>query len=587
MADPVPAWLATMRELDGTKWAPGDGQNPTILEWLRVISSDYPSMASYCASVMSDEYFSWCGLTAGLCMAKAGIAPVFGASDTSRFLFAAAWMGWGTPVTAPQPGDVVVFDFGGGDHHVTFFEKDNGNGTWSCHGGNQSHAVMLTNFPKSKMMGVRRPTTKPVISQDPVAIIVAPPPSQRFAACVALVLKDEGGNDDDPRDPGGRTSRGITQNDWNAWLQKHPGLPSDVFQAPQDQIIAIYHSKYWNALSCDGLPAGVDYAVFDYGVLSGIGRSAKVLQGFLGVAVDGEIGPQTTAAAVQANASTLIKQICDERLAFLQGLSTFPTFGKGWTARVQRVLTASLAMASSTPPQQKPQDITIGQQIPMPGGATQMTPEEIALLIIKIIGAVSAQQGGLGQVGLGNAGAGNLVPGNILQILGSLFGAQQPGAAGQQPVQNQDILQSIVANLVKQQGAGGQLAAPIAAPNQDIGQLILGTLLGKQLAIPQPAGQTPANGSTTMPPVLTPIDKLLGGDALAGKKTLIAVAGFVIQLVLQFSGVPGIGLGTTAGNIIMTLLGGFGGLGMVSKVDRVVQLLGTIAGSRLPALPIK
>jgi hypothetical protein len=216
-----------------------------------------------------------------------------------------------------------------------------------------------------------------------------------------------------------------------------------------------------------------------------------------------------------------------------------------------------------------------------------MTPEEIALLIIKIIGAVSAQQGGLGQVGLGNAGAGNLVPGNILQILGSIFGAQQPGAGGQQPVQNQDILQSIVANLLKQQGVGGQLAAPIAAPNQDIGQLILGTLLGKQLAIPQPAGQTPANGSTTMPPVLTPIDKLLGGDALAGKKTLIAVAGFVIQLVLQFSGVPGIGLGTTAGNIITTLLGGFGGLGMVSKVDRVVQLLGTIAGSRLPTLPIK
>src|SRR5258708_11859375 len=173
-------------------------------------------------------------------MAKAGIARVLGASDTSRFLFAAAWMGWGTPVTAPQPGDVVVFDFGGGDHHVTFFEKDNGNGTWSCHGGNQSHAVMLTNFPKSKMMGVRRPTTQPVISPQP-AVIVPALPSQRFADCVALVLQDEGGNDDNPLDPGGRTSRGITQRDWNAWLQTHPGLPSDVFHAPQEQILAIYH----------------------------------------------------------------------------------------------------------------------------------------------------------------------------------------------------------------------------------------------------------------------------------------------------------------------------------------------------------
>jgi len=41
----------------------------------------------------------------------------------------------GTPVTAPQLGDVIVFDFGGGDHHVTLFEKDNGDGTWSCHRG--------------------------------------------------------------------------------------------------------------------------------------------------------------------------------------------------------------------------------------------------------------------------------------------------------------------------------------------------------------------------------------------------------------------------------------------------------------------
>jgi hypothetical protein len=34
-------------------------------------------------------------------------------------------------VTAPEAGDVLVFDFGGGDHHVTLFETDNGDGTWT------------------------------------------------------------------------------------------------------------------------------------------------------------------------------------------------------------------------------------------------------------------------------------------------------------------------------------------------------------------------------------------------------------------------------------------------------------------------
>ena len=37
------------------------------------------------------------------------------------------------------------------------------------------------------------------------------------------------------------------------------------------------YRKYWDAQRCDELPAGVDYAVFDYGVNSGIGRSGKVL----------------------------------------------------------------------------------------------------------------------------------------------------------------------------------------------------------------------------------------------------------------------------------------------------------------------
>ena len=44
----------------------------------------------------------------------------------------------------------------------------------------------------------------------------------------------------------------------------------------------IYRARYWDALRCDELPAGLDYAVFDYGVNSGIGRAAKVMARLLG-----------------------------------------------------------------------------------------------------------------------------------------------------------------------------------------------------------------------------------------------------------------------------------------------------------------
>jgi uncharacterized protein (TIGR02594 family) len=163
------------------------------------------------------------------------------------------------------------------------------------------------------------------------------------------LLVHEGGNDDDPRDPGGRTSRGILQREWDAWRRTRPGLPADVWRAPQDQVEAIYRQNYWNALRCDDLPAGVDYAVFDYGVNSGIGRAGKVLQRLVDVAVDGEVGPDTIAATKRANAAALIEAICDERLAFLQGLRTWPTFGKGWGRRVREVRAAALAMNAAPP----------------------------------------------------------------------------------------------------------------------------------------------------------------------------------------------------------------------------------------------
>jgi lysozyme family protein len=95
------------------------------------------------------------------------------------------------------------------------------------------------------------------------------------------------------------------------------------------------------------LPPGVDYAVLDYGINSGIFRSAKVLQEFVGVPQDGSIGPQTvTAAARFSDPAKLIAEIYDERLRFLMGLRTWHIFGGGWGRRVRTGKTAALALWS-------------------------------------------------------------------------------------------------------------------------------------------------------------------------------------------------------------------------------------------------
>ena len=47
---------------------------------------------------------------------------------------------------------------------------------------------------------------------------------------------------------------------------------------PDAHVEQIYRQEYWNKVSGDELPSGVDHAVFDWGVNSGTGRSARALQ---------------------------------------------------------------------------------------------------------------------------------------------------------------------------------------------------------------------------------------------------------------------------------------------------------------------
>lgn len=168
-----------------------------------------------------------------------------------------------------------------------------------------------------------------------------------FAASIALVLKSEGGYVDNPKDPGGATNMGITRATLAAWRGVAVNsLPkSEVRNLGTAEATTIYRARYWTPIYADDLPAGLDYAVFDYAVNSGPAAAAKALQKVLGVTVDGRIGPQTVAAAKAAMPGA-IDRLCDARLAFLRGLSTWATFGKGWASRVESVRKAARDMAA-------------------------------------------------------------------------------------------------------------------------------------------------------------------------------------------------------------------------------------------------
>ncbi|MDI3471086.1 MAG: SECRETION ACTIVATOR PROTEIN [Pseudolabrys sp.] len=168
--------------------------------------------------------------------------------------------------------------------------------------------------------------------------------SSSYGAALARVLAHEGGYTDDPRDPGGPTNFGITIADYRRYA-KPSATAADVAAMPLADAKAIYRAHYWTPLRCDDLPAGLDYAVFDYGVNSGISRAARSLQRIAGADGDGIIGAATLAAVRAIPAEALIASLCDERLCFLRSLRTWPAFGRGWGRRVAEVKAAAIAMA--------------------------------------------------------------------------------------------------------------------------------------------------------------------------------------------------------------------------------------------------
>jgi lysozyme family protein len=111
----------------------------------------------------------------------------------------------------------------------------------------------------------------------------------------------------------------------------------DIKALTVEDVAPLYKEKYWDAVRGDELPAGVDHSVFDCAVNGGVKRAASILQACVGADPDGHIGPGTLAAVSNANPADVIEDFADKRLKYLQLLTTFDRFGKGWTRRVNEV----------------------------------------------------------------------------------------------------------------------------------------------------------------------------------------------------------------------------------------------------------
>ncbi|AKC07168.1 glycoside hydrolase family 108 protein [Agrobacterium tumefaciens] len=153
--------------------------------------------------------------------------------------------------------------------------------------------------------------------------------TDRFEICQAVTGKWEGGWSDHPDDPGGKTMYGITETRWHEYQDKMGMKRTPVRNITMAQALKFYRSEFWLACGSDKLFPGVDLAVYDASVNSGVSRGRKWL----------------LASAGSNDHSETVKKICRARLSFMQSLKIWKTFGKGWGRRVADIEARGVAMA--------------------------------------------------------------------------------------------------------------------------------------------------------------------------------------------------------------------------------------------------
>ena len=166
-----------------------------------------------------------------------------------------------------------------------------------------------------------------------------------FQHCLTMILHHEGWWVNHPRDPGGETNLGVTKRVYEEW-----GGTKDMRELTPEDVTPIYEKNYWGKAKCAQLPAGLALAVFDWGVNSGPGRAAKKLQGMIGTEVDGGIGPNTLRTLNEYiehhGIENTLENYKNIRQSFYESLSTFDSFGRGWTRRNNETLEAALKMVN-------------------------------------------------------------------------------------------------------------------------------------------------------------------------------------------------------------------------------------------------
>lgn len=138
-ASKVP-WMALAKKEIGQKEVPGRGNNSRIVEYSRYVDLQ-----------VSSDSVPWCASFVNFVLVRAGYEGTNSAAARS-------FIDWGRTIEMPVYGCIVVFERGNSNWkgHVGFFVGFH-QGDLLILGGNQSDAVNIKKYPRSKVLAYRMP----------------------------------------------------------------------------------------------------------------------------------------------------------------------------------------------------------------------------------------------------------------------------------------------------------------------------------------------------------------------------------------------------------------------------------------------
>ncbi len=144
-------WMTIAEGEKGVSEIPGMGNNSRVLEYLNATNN-------LGRSARSKDETPWCSAFVNWCVAQAGIKG-------TKSALARSWLDWGTPISSPRRGCIVIFSRNKIFGHVGFYISET-----QTHikvlGGNQedpqSHLYQVSErfYPKSALLGFRIPSSK-------------------------------------------------------------------------------------------------------------------------------------------------------------------------------------------------------------------------------------------------------------------------------------------------------------------------------------------------------------------------------------------------------------------------------------------